>query len=194
MTEVIRAKSNIKFDEILSNSSSYLFVCFPKSPSKNYPLVMSIIGEKYLFGVTENSGIALTVARFDVSDGLQSNIAMSALDLMRNWKGVMIIFDGKFLFSHLDIASILSCQGIARNCDNHLAHCTTIKDIYLDSSYERRLRVVFPCVFMSGYFQYQEGINATLGEQIQALSARKGVSICPYFSMDNFKSGEIKLL
>ena len=162
---------------LTAKNKDALHVAFPKSPSKNFNLVMAMLTGELTPSIVNLNKKNMYLVSFDLMNPFQCNVANNIISLTSGWKGTFIAHKGKILSSAYYLTHTLSCIARAGECDNHLAYC--LKQIR---------NHIIPCRNLYNYsIKINLDIPASPKDQIQALAVESDVAWCPYFNIDNFK-------
>ncbi|AWM79692.1 hypothetical protein DKL61_04625 [Gammaproteobacteria bacterium ESL0073] len=166
-------------DAFVPKSQNTLYIVFPKSTSKNFELVLTMLSDTRIDGKINLDNKSLIVSSFNINDTYQANLANTVISFVSGWKGSFYIYNGRKIEHPYQITRVLDCIAQANNCTNHLAHC-------MGNRFPERY--ILPCRQLNAYsFHFNKLIPATLEEQLQACSVEHGVDWCPYFDIKNFK-------
>lgn len=174
-----------------TDSLGVMYVGFHKSSSKNFELVLAMLGGATHKAITIINNKEMYVGGFKLKDPVQAGILRSLILTIKNWKGVLISLEGRIIsFTH-NLELTLDCIRIANKCDNHLAHCLYSLKSWEKQQYHVNKDILLPCKKLN-YFGHllDAGLPVDLRDQLQAKAVKNDVDWCPYFDMENLKITE----
>ncbi|MBU83833.1 hypothetical protein [Alcanivorax sp.] len=191
-----------------------LVLVFPKSTSKNFPLVLNIAEGAEQYAVSDINGKPTYFICFGANQA-DAGRAVAILDYVSTWKGVQIFSRGKLLQNSYHVAQVLNCYLESQSCRDYQAHCHKVIDDPISEEVEDRglslsIRLVdrpplkheveidrylFPCQFLLNRFRFQDDHPSSPADQIQASAVKNGCDWCPNFEPDRWKKvGTRKIL
>lgn len=193
--------------DLFDASLRYMLVLvFPKSSSKNFPLVLNIAEGAEKFTVGDINGKQTYFVCF-AKNQADAGRAIAILDYVRSWKGVQIFSGGKLLQNSYHVAQVIHCFLESQTCRDPQAHCHKVIDDPFSEEVEPqgislsvRLvdrptlkqeveidRYLFPCQFLFNRFRFQIDHPSSPADQIQASAVKNGCNWCPNFEPDKWK-------
>jgi|TARA_R100000049_G_C1956766_1_gene114019 hypothetical protein len=183
-----------------------LVLVFPRSTSKNFPLVLNIAEGAEQYAVAEINGKPTYFVCFGANQS-DAGRAIAILDYVRTWKGVQVFSRGKLLQNSYHVGQVLNCYLESQACRDYQAHChKVIDDPFSEEVEDRGLslsirfmdrlslkhevemgRYLFPCQFLFHRFMFQKDHPSSPADQIQASAVKNGCDWCPNFEPDRWE-------
>jgi|SRR5690625_29829 len=178
-------------------------VVFPKSPSKNFPIALSIATQVTLRQTAMDSK-AMYIASFSKSER-DAKLLTALLECVGSWKGVVIYASGRIVSRWYEFTDVLSCYLESCLCTDYRAHCFKIIDdpefqpieslglsisINVDPTPTKVVavdRYTFPCAKIYQSTRINPEHPASYEDQIQASAVKRLCNLCPRFDPSSFR-------
>ncbi|WP_322997958.1 hypothetical protein [Castellaniella sp.] len=189
-------------DPYTESSDWMLMIAFPKSPSKGFPLALSIAQQASEFRIVDSAGILMHVAHFAPNER-DAKLAIELFSQTGGWKGVVAYSKGRPIKERWAFISMLECYLESCECTDPDAHCCVVID---DPSFEPVKsfsmtisvgpsttkpvevdRYLFPCSRLWPSMRFQPDHPSSLQDQIQAAGVKNGCYACPRFDAARFE-------
>ena len=204
---ITRDKTSLEaIDPFEASTGCLLVIAFPRSNSRNFPVVVSIAEGASKYAVASINGAPMHVALFAKTPA-DAGRASALFGYIQSWKGTLVFVQGRVVHDRYRLPQVLECYVNSCSCRDKAAHCYQVIDgpfsmiarsmtVSISVDLSMRLkpkktieinRFVFPCRHLFPFFRFEEGHPSSVQDQIQAAGVQHGCHICPNFFPDEYK-------
>jgi len=190
-------------DLIRESSNRLVTVVFPQSPSKNFPIALSI-AQQGIFRQAAIGGRRIHIASFD-KDERGAKLAIALIECVGAWKSVVIYANGQLIKNWYELKDVLTCYLESCLCTDFRAHCFQVIDdpgfsepstlglsISLRAGPTKTAKIAvdrytFPCKKIYQSTDIDPDHPSSHQDQIQAAAVKRLCHLCPRFDPKNYK-------